>query len=246
MILTKEFLEKELETKTIKEIAESIGYHQVTVRKKCKEFNIAYKWNRQHKRKNITRIRFGKLVAQKYHESDENGRAYWECRCDCGEICYKNSKYLLDGSVTTCGKCTYERELLPYWYYNQIQINAKRRNLEFDVSREYLEELFLEQNCMCYYSGLKLELPQKCNEFRKNKHHTNYASLDRTDSLLGYVKNNVKWVNKNVNLMKHAMPESQFLKLCLMIGNNYEKRKDACNWIEWDDRESFNTYSIGK
>lgn len=46
--------------------------------------------------------RFGKLVVVRKVEHNEL-RSLWECKCDCGNICYLPSRYLLAMNVKSCG-----------------------------------------------------------------------------------------------------------------------------------------------
>jgi hypothetical protein len=43
------------------------------------------------------------------------------------------------------------------------------------------------------------------------------ASLDRIDSLVGYIKGNVQWVHKDVNVSKMDFDESYFRQLCAAV-----------------------------
>lgn len=46
------------------------------------------------------------------------------------------------------------------------------------------------------------------------------ASLDRIDSNIGYIKDNVQWVHKHVNQMKWNFDEDYFIDLCRKIVKN--------------------------
>jgi len=52
--------------------------------------------------RNLTGLTFGKLKVIKFSHK-KNKRNYWECICDCGNTCLKNSHNLLDGSTNSCG-----------------------------------------------------------------------------------------------------------------------------------------------
>ena len=45
--------------------------------------------------------RFGKLVAISHFS--ENGRRYWNCECDCGQLKKARADYLINGKTTSCG-----------------------------------------------------------------------------------------------------------------------------------------------
>jgi hypothetical protein len=96
-----------------------------------------------------------------------------------------------------------------------IKESAKKRGLKYNVNKKYLWELFLEQNRKCALSGVPLQ-------FTINKSELT-ASLDRIDGSIGYVKGNVRWVHKMVNIMKNGFNEKDFLRFCKLI---YEYNRD--------------------
>lgn len=97
----------------------------------------------------------------------------------------------------------------------KTKYNAKKRNIEFTVSVEYLNELFNRQKEKCALSGLGLVFSNKASGIFETT-----ASLDRINSNRGYVKGNVQWVHKHVNFMKHELEQKYFIKLCKMIVEN--------------------------
>ena len=55
------------------------------------------------KEKDITGIRFGRLVAVRPLGKYRNFQLYWECRCDCGKVVAVNKKNLVHGHTRSCG-----------------------------------------------------------------------------------------------------------------------------------------------
>lgn len=52
---------------------------------------------------------FGALtVLERDYSLNTNQKAFWKCRCECGTICSKESQYLKNGHVRSCGCKTYE------------------------------------------------------------------------------------------------------------------------------------------
>ena len=51
---------------------------------------------------NLTNRRFGKLYVTRRVDNNTS-RALWECKCDCGNIVYYQSRYLLSMGVNNCG-----------------------------------------------------------------------------------------------------------------------------------------------
>lgn len=56
------------------------------------------------KRKDLTNMRFGSLVAIKPSENHVLGqKVFWDCLCDCGTITQVNTENLLSGATKSCG-----------------------------------------------------------------------------------------------------------------------------------------------
>lgn len=53
--------------------------------------------------RNITGLRFGRLIALEPRGSNDSERKLWLCRCDCGGTKVASSKHLIRGSTRSCG-----------------------------------------------------------------------------------------------------------------------------------------------
>lgn len=156
--------------------------------------------------------------------TDSKGNARWLCKCDCGKLKEIIGYNLRGGHSKSCGCQIYKtKSNHQMWngykeisgtFYNAIKDGAKHRKLIFDISIEYIWELFLSQNRKCKLTGLDITLPQKCKDTNQT------ASLDRIDSSKGYVKGNVQWVHKDINQMKMDLNENKFVEYCKLV---YEK-----------------------
>lgn len=104
--------------------------------------------------------------------------------------------------------------------FRRIQIGAKKRNLEFSITIEYIWELFIKQNRKCALSGQEIYFGKN----RKDERHGNKtASLDRINNKIGYIEGNVQWIHKDINFMKHAYEQEYFIKICEMVCKYMEK-----------------------
>ncbi len=152
----------------------------------------------------------------------------WECVCDCGEIRRLRTEHLKSGRVVSCG-CS--RKLygskrkdwrgcgeLPGHYMCHLRNRAVQFGHEFDLTPEFLWDLFLKQNKRCAYSGMELE-------FKPQKRGRSTASLDRIFSQYGYTKDNVQWVHKDINIMKNVFRPEVFVMLCCMV-SDYKIKND--------------------
>lgn len=156
---------------------------------------------------------------------NNKGEQYWNTQCKCGSTSKIRVYPLIKGKSKGCRHCRPQSksgELSPWWeskvefsitYFNGIKESAKARNIEFNLSPQYLQDLFLKQDGKCVYSGLDLTFPDNTRDFSKT------ASLDRIDSKKGYIEENVQWVHKIVNKMKMSLEEIEFLKFCTLISN---------------------------
>ena len=191
----------------------------------CKKNNKAFD-NPQFK--DLTGQKFGCIEVIEFVRSGHRGNI-WLCRCiKCGETKETRSGVLHHyklGYWTSCGCDHYRKgkEARHYKGYknlsgtlwSSIMSNAKARNLEFEITKEYAYDIFEKQNEKCALSGEQLTL----SDVYKEKTSAN-ASLDRIDSSRGYVKGNVQWITKKLNSMKSNMDDLGFRKLCQRISNH--------------------------
>lgn len=146
---------------------------------------------------------------------------WWLCKCICNNIKIVRSAELIRGDTKSCGcmkkffnsKKYKGTGLLAQSVFSHIEYGAKKRNLEFSVTKEYLWELYLYQNGKCYYTDLDIDL--------NTRNYKKTASIDRIDSSKGYIENNVVWVHKNINIMKNVFSEKQFINYCKLIVNKH-------------------------
>lgn len=122
-------------------------------------------------------------------------------------------------------------------YYNSLishnkQRNKKRNsNLIFDVSKQFLWDLFLKQDRKCALSGLPLSLLTytKWSKTGKSRHHDTSiisASLDRIDSNDHYTEDNVQWIHKTINIMKNSLSDNDFVWMCKKIAENNKNKEN--------------------
>lgn len=127
-----------------------------------------------------------------------------------------NNRYSHTNSGRWCGYGEISGKI-----FTSIKHSAKKRNIEFNITIEYIWELFQKQNSKCALTHLPLAFGQ----YRKSE---TTASLDRIDSNQGYIVGNLQWVHKTVNIMKSDMSTEEFLTWCALItevNNNERNRK---------------------
>jgi hypothetical protein len=172
--------------------------------------------------------KYGNLFIVKQVESNKRRNAKFECLCDCGTVCIKLGHLLRTKKTQSCGclrkkntkymrfKGLYE---IPGTYFGHIRSGAEKRDLEFNITIEYIWTLFLKQNRKCVLSNILLSFP------KNYKDKTGNASLDRIDSSKGYIEGNVQWIHKDINKMKQDLNEQYFIDMCTKIANNKRNSK---------------------
>lgn len=104
-------------------------------------------------------------------------------------------------------------------YFNVLKNRAKRLNREFNLTVEYLWELFIKQNMKCALSDEPIDFPNTTTNLTFSQQT---ASLDRIDSTKGYIIGNVQWVHKDINSMKMDLQQEEFIKRCQQVSKKFE------------------------
>ena len=87
--------------------------------------------------------------------------------------------------------------------------NRTIHNTKDTISHDMLEELWKKQHGKCYYSQLKMFLP----EFKKDRNYLS-ASIDRKDSNKGYTLDNIVWCCWACNCGKNNFNLRDYLSIC--------------------------------
>lgn len=106
-----------------------------------------------------------------------------------------------------------------YLNFKEYLRRIRNRNKDSDIDEYYLNELWNSQNGKCALTNIPLFL---VNYKTKNKDYNHMASLDRKDSLKGYVKENVQFLSVSCNWLKNKMPDEfvrEFIDKCIEYKN---------------------------
>ena len=141
--------------------------------------------------------------------------------------------------LVKCKNCIYNLrkegivlDKVPKWYFNSIKSLASQRNIEFSLSLNDLQDLWLKQDKKCALTGVNisfgLEYETLKNNYQRltNSHKLTTASLDRVDSTKGYTLDNIQWVEKNINIFKNALNNDDFIGLCRIV-TQYTSNKEV-------------------
>lgn len=220
-VLTKEFLLKEYieNKKSCQQISRETKISLSCVIKYLKNYYI------EQRPKGLSAgMKYGKLTLIEIDGSNKNRSYIWKCLCECGNYTKTTTASLTSGNTKSCG-CLYAvsgKQSIKWtgfedisgkkWY--GIKKHALNRNLNFNITIEQAWELFKKQEQRCYLSGVSIQ-------FNKTSRNYSYstASLDRINSLLGYEIDNVAWLHKDLNVMKHSLSIEELVHYCGLIVN---------------------------
>jgi len=178
---------------------------------------------------NLKGQKIGSLTVIEQIAERRGGGILWECKCDCGKVKRLSTKALNKRAKTNRGSCgcyiNRKGHLHPQWkgegifpanwFYSHIQRGGKARcKVDINITLKDLNKLFIKQKGLCSLTGVKLIVD--------NRFETNTASVDRIDSSKGYILGNIRFVHKDINMMKRWYTDEYFIKLCKQV-SKYNK-----------------------
>jgi hypothetical protein len=154
----------------------------------------------------ISGQKFNRLTAIRYHGS-RNGRARWECLCDCGSKLVVDGKSLRNGNTKSCG-C----------YKLEIITARGRANLRHGdsangkISLEYISWRAMKARCYVkgnkdfyLYGGRGISVCQRWTEKKRGfqnfledmgRRPSSVHTLDRKNSNGNYTPMNCRWATR--------------------------------------------------
>lgn len=137
----------------------------------------------------------------------------WGVKCSCGSVCVIDMYNILLNKSTGCRVCVGKRHSktnnpnwkgtkdIPASLYTSLKYGAKSRKIPFKISIDDLQNSWDSSDKLCYITKVKLEIGKN-------------ASVDRVDSSKEYFIDNIKWVQKDINIMKNDLDLRKFIQLC--------------------------------
>jgi len=140
-------------------------------------------------------------VLQEYTRKDHYlsaVRGSWRCN-KCANSNPKNNQF--------AGK--YNK--IPVTWFEVKKRAGLARGYQWDLTIEFIWDLYIQQNKKCALSGLDIEW--------SDKGLTATVSIDRIDNSEGYLVGNVQLLHKDVNFMKQQFDQEYFVKVCKAIAD---------------------------
>jgi hypothetical protein len=187
------------------------------------------------KRRDHKGHKYGHLTLLYPTRSGGSGKGvYWMGKCDCGQIKEVRGSDAANGKIKSCGSCAYHTEMLEEAAYKSVKLrgwtkgvktqhlryirSAVKRGIEWRLSPEEFLAI-IKKDCTYCKEGPRV-YEGKFGK-RGKTHKTTMNGIDRIDSHLGYVLDNVVPCCGTCNKMKMAMDESVFRIQILKIAKVY-------------------------
>jgi hypothetical protein len=144
---------------------------------------------------------------------------------------FNRDKSNSSGLQTYCKKCQKNKTIK--WrntfqgflkgLYKDLKSNAKKRNINVEISIKDIIDQYHKQNGKCYYSNINLTFNKQNSKNEKNRLINPWnISVDRTNSKLHYTKDNIKIVSAYINRAKSDLDEKIFLDMCFSVSKFFK------------------------
>lgn len=231
-LVTKEYIEEEYLQKgrSLTSIAKQHRIGKVKFLNYVKSLGIKVKPSNEPE--DLIGKTFNHLTVKGKVEDKNKRKGYktqWKCECDCSD---HNIIILPTSRLKTqisCGCKASNKTKGPErktWkgcgkisgnYFGIIKRQAQNRNIEFNITIDYIWALFLKQNGRCALTSQELCF---ADTNTRDKYGDRTASLDRINPEKGYVIGNVWWTHKDVNRMRWILEVQEFVNICDMVSQN--------------------------
>lgn len=243
-MLTKEKIEEIINSdQDIRSFCRESNISTVTFHNYRRKYGIKGK-NQKFKQKISSTVgqKFGRWNVIEYIENVGSKNCMLKCLCDCGTEQLVRYYDLIDKKTTGCNNCSTEarskncgkhkrekgcksysfkgyKELTGH-QWSVYKANAKKRNIDFNITIEYAYSILEKQEFKCNLSGIDIKLGSNESNGRWT------ATMDRINSTIGYEEGNIQWLHKDINTMKWAFSQEKFLEYCIIITGR-QKNKDG-------------------
>ena len=172
-------------------------------------------------------------------KADTKNKAYWICKCDCGNITTVSGSNLRNGSVKSCGCLRNKSHLTHHLSKHPLY------NVWYHIKRRCLKE---KNPAYKDYGGRGITI---CEEWEKsfesfyfwaiNNGYENNLTIDRIDNNKGYSPDNCRWTDSKTQcnnrrscvMITYNGKTQNLMQWCEELGLNYKRihnRLYKCKW----------------
>lgn len=166
------------------------------------------------------------VLEQDEELSIKKKEAYWICECDCGKIITLRRYRIVNkkgfNTPRSCG-CALKplrgnKRTWMWGGYEEIgkdvlyrcKVAAIDRNILFNITLQQIWDKFIEQGCKCVYTNDELTF----DRWQRT------ASIDRIDSTVGYIPENIQIIHKSIQTIKWQYPENELIEYASLVSDH--------------------------
>ena len=198
----------------------------------------------------LTGQKFGRLTVIRFDHS-QNGKKYYLCQCDCGNLKTVSSHSLKSGNTKSCG-CLHKEILTQRNKENRIHHPTSERLLR--IWRAMLHRCYKETDeHYDYYGGRGIKV---CDDWRDFENFQNWAlangytddlTIDRVDGDKDYCPENCSWTTMTVQnnhksdtkWLTYKGKTQSLSDWCRELGLDYFRTKARLNSLGWSVEDAF-------
>jgi hypothetical protein len=100
------------------------------------------------------------------------------------------------------------------------RVNPRFKDMDYDLTIDYIAELWEQQNGKCYFSGIDLEITKYYH--KRSPISPFQASIDRIDNNKGYIQGNIRIVSVIANFAKNRFSDEELIAFCHAVANQHK------------------------
>lgn len=155
-----------------------------------------------------------------YNRRKRMGKDHFYCNLSCAGKTKNNKKHLskVRSGYEVWLHSPYKGDEFSVFrsYAKKARERSERKGREFNLTLEYLKELWEEQDGKCPFTAWRL-IPRDYKNRDKIKLLPNHASLDRIDNSKGYIEGNVRFVAVMYNFARNVFTDQDVIDFCRQV-----------------------------
>jgi len=128
----------------------------------------------------------------------------------CCKECFSNYESVKKGYIKKSNESKSDLKVYLRHKTSYLERKCKIKNLHFDLTKEFLFDLYIKQKGKCFYTGLDIKHNVGCHQFDS-------ISVDRLNPNIGYTQDNIVLAAFAINSFKGMMSEEEFKKYLILI-----------------------------
>lgn len=159
-------------------------------------------------------------------------------KCNCGKIVgpipeIRLFKRGIRDGIKSCKSCAYKirgnkKRLYTdgqarHAVYSRYKVGAQRRNLEWNIDKKLFFEIIIRPCIYCGDEKISYASKPKNSPWQQDFY---YTGIDRIDSNLGYINNNIEPCCKWCNIAKSNRSKKDFIEWFKKVNSTFEDEKD--------------------